>query len=149
MQMCRAALAGALTDITAAAAELDPAAVFVGIASAIVDNGVDTVLADVTQPAAASYPKTAVTTWSTLSDLVDGSPVRDSPIKTFRPPDNTHPTTVSYVILTTLAVAGDLIAFFPVNPSVNLAVTTDSFSVVVRVMLDATGRWDASVKWNG
>lgn len=62
---------------------LDPAAVWVGIFETVVDTGPNTVLADLTRPALADYPRQPITAWGTPYNLQDGSRVVDGPLLQF------------------------------------------------------------------
>lgn len=149
MQLVRSALNSALTDITATGATFDPAALWIGIFSAVVDNGVDTVIGDVTAPDVADYPRQAITAWGTVYSLTDGSPVRDDATKTFTPPDDVTPTSVVGVALYDALTAGNLVGFKLLSVPVSLNTTADRFSIALRLTLDQSGRWDVSVSWNG
>lgn len=149
MQIVKAARDDILDALIAAGGPFDPAALFLGIGSAVVDTGLDTVLADITQADATDYPKQAVTPWGTPYTLTDGRRVVDGPALQFVPPDNTSPQSIGVWILASALTGGTLKAFQVVDPPVLLETTDNSWTIVVRLTVDPDGRWDVSVAWNG
>lgn len=138
-----------LEDLIATGATFDPAGTWLTIFSGLVNNGPDTITADLTEPVLADYPRKALTTWGTPYLLAGGSAVVDSAIKVYAPPDNTHPFSILGFALVDAATAGALIEFVILPTPVNLVVTTDHWSISVRLTVDVNGVWDVSINWDG
>jgi hypothetical protein len=139
---------GILAEMIETGGTFDPAATWVGIGSALANNGVNTVTANITEDTT-NYPRQAITTWGTPYVLADGSAVVDSTIKIFVPPDNVHPTIVVVTGLFSALTAGNLLKFDAVYPPISLSTTLDHWNLVVRLRVDPAGQWDVSVSWNG
>jgi len=136
----------ALLDAAVAAlGPWDPAAVFLGMALAITDNGQATVLADVTPGTGALATRQAVTPWSATFGLPDGRRGKDGPLLTFSPASSAEAQTLVGYYLADAAVAGNLLGFgFFVDP----VFLVDEFSdhkQVIRLVIDPDGRWDSLV----
>jgi len=140
---------GIMAGITEAGNILDPAAVFVGVFESIVNNGLATVIGDVTQPAGDPGDRSAVTTWAAANVMTDGRLVRDAPARVFRPADDTESTTVQGWYIASAATDGTLLGFGFFTTPIPLPDENSSVTVVVRVTVDPDGRWDASEWWNG
>jgi len=128
---------------------LDPAAVFVGVFSAIVDTGRNTLLADITRPDGTGFDLTAVTTWGAVHDLIDGRRATDAPAKVFAPTDDTEATTVLGWYTASAATAGNLLQFGYFDAPVALPDEFSQVTVIVRITVDPEGRWDATVSIDG
>jgi|SRR5882672_1020732 len=146
--LTRTSTDGILADMIATGGIFDPAATWVGIGSALVDNGVNTVTANLTEDTT-NYPRQPITAWGTPRVLIDGSAVVDSGLHHFVPPDNVHPTLIVVFGLFSALTAGLLKEFVLVTPPIGLTVTTDQWSLVVRLRVNPAGEWDVSVSWDG
>lgn len=149
MQLTQRLLDGIMAGITETGNILDPAAVFVGLMTAVSDSGLNTVIGDITEPTGDPGVRIAITAWGTAYRLVNGCVVRDGPSMTWRPADNTEACTVIGWYMADAITAGNLLSFglFPVPyflPDENY-----SASVVARVTVDPSGQWDATTSWNG
>lgn len=149
MQLVWDQLEAMLADLTAAAASFDPSAVYIGIYTAITPHGVNTVLTDLTTPPVADIPRVAVTTWGAAYRLSDGRVARDSPIATFVPGGGTTSVTVAGWYLADASTSGNLIAYQAIAAPVSLPSADYQWSLVLRLTVDPSGRWDASLSWNG
>jgi hypothetical protein len=149
MPIVHHALDAALGDATATGGAFDPAATYVTLLTAITDNGVNTVLADLTEPTLADYPRQLVTAWGTAYRLTGGSPVRDGPLMQFRPPDNVHPIVVVGYAYVDASTAGNLLDFERLPEPVALNLTTDVLDIVPRVTAPASGPWFVDETWDG
>lgn len=139
-----------MAAIKAATKIYDPADVFVGVAEAIVDNGRNTVLADITPPAGAGVAaRQAVTTWSDPYVRPNGQEVVDSPLLDFRPANATEATSVVGWYAADALVAGNLIAYGVFPASIPLPDEFASCPVIMRVVVDPNGTWDSTVVLNG
>lgn len=128
---------------------LDPLAVFVGVFTEIQNNGLATVMANVTRPAGAMALGVAVTTWGSPHTLTDGRRVVDAPAKTFSPADATEGTVLTGWCLTTTAGGGTLLQFGYFAGPVPMPDENTDVTVIARVSVDPDGRWDATVSING
>jgi hypothetical protein len=143
------ALDAVLTNATATGGAFDPAATYVGLLTAIIDNGVNTVRADLTEAVVADYPRMVVTAWSALYHLSGGSPAVDGPLMQFRPPDDTHPILVVGYAYFDAATAGNLLDFERLAEPVPLNTTSDVLDIVPRLTAPAGGPWTADQTWDG
>lgn len=128
----------------------DPTTLYIGLAEAINDNGIDTVMADVTEPAGTAGDRQAVTTWTGAHVKTDGAAMVDSPMRTFRPTDYTEATTVSYWYVADAATAGNLVAFGPIAPPISLPDEDYAVSIVLHAIVSPeTLRWFEATIMNG
>jgi hypothetical protein len=139
----------ALADMIAASAVFDPAAVFVGVATNIMDKGALTSMTDVTEATGKMATREAVTTWGAPYMMNDGRAVVDSPNKVFAPLDATEQQVLTHFFLADAAAAGNLLYFEVLPEPAALADENDHLTVVIRLTVDPAGRWSASVSWNG
>lgn len=146
MQLVRPSIDGILGDLIAVGGTFDPAATFAGVGQVIDPHGANTVIGDITPPMGAAATRQAVA-WGTPYELNDGSAVVDSDPVTFTPAGIEEGTVVC-VYLATLAVAGALKAYMMEAPAVNIS-AVHPYSVVLRLVVDPTGRWSVSFSWNG
>lgn len=146
MTMVRTQIDAVLDAIIATGGPFDPAATWVGIAQAITPTGIDTVMADITPPTGAAATRQLVV-WGTPSILDDGSAVVDATARVFRPA-GVETATVAAVFLADALTAGALLAFLMENDFPNLDVD-HPYTVVIRLVVDPTGRWSVSFAWNG
>lgn len=138
-----------LLAITDTGGPLDPAATFLGVYTAIDDQGQDTLLADVVQATGAMAVRQALTTWSTPSRMADGRWVCDSPAYEFRPASSAESQVLTGSFLATLATLGALKGYEDFPGPVALPDEDHSVSLVVRAAVDPTGRWGTQIVWNG
>lgn len=149
MQLVHEAIDTALANLIATDAAFDPEAVWIGIFSAITDNGVDTVIGDLVMEADADYPRQTLDAWGTPYRLSNGSPVAEAGPFHFAPPDADHPTVVAGYALFDAVTAGNLVGYVILDEPVALNVPTDNFSVIVRLQLPASGDYSRDVTYNG
>jgi hypothetical protein len=140
---------GIMAGIIEAGNILDPAAVFIGVFSAINDVGRATILADITRPTGLGFNLTAVTTWGAQHNLTDGRRAVDAPVKVFSPVDNTEATTVLGWYVASAATAGTLYQFGYFPSAIPLPDESSQVTVVLRFTVDPNARWDATVSING
>lgn len=138
-----------LTNIIATGRAYDPADTFVGVFVQITDNGLDTVLADLTLGTGDLLTRTAVTAWGTPYDLTDGRRVVDGPAIEFRPADETEGTVVRGWYFANASSAGDVLAWGLFPAPVTLVDENSAVTVIPRLTVDPDGRWDAAVVFNG
>lgn len=149
MQLTQAKLDAALGDLIATGATFDPAAVFLGVATAIEPGGLATLLSDLTQATGAMATRQAVTAWGDTMHLVDGSSAVEGPLMTFAPASSSESQTLVAWFLADALTAGNLIAYGLIDPAVPLPDQYNSWNIVLRLTLDPNGQWDASNSWNG
>lgn len=149
MQMTAAIRDALLEALTATDAPLDPAAVFMGVGTAITPSGLNTVLADITQATGAMAVRKPVTTWSDVFTLTNGTAYVSGPVMTFSPASSSEAQTLSVWFIADALTAGNLIAYGIISPSVPLADHSQSWSIVLRVTLDPSAQWSAEVTFNG
>lgn len=146
MQLVRDQIDAILAALIDTGGPFDEAATFVGVAQELVNNGIGTVIGDVTPPTGAAATRQAVT-WGTPYILNDGSAVVDSNAFNFAPA-GVETGTVVAVYLATLATSGALRAFMVEQPPVTISLH-HTYSAVLRLVVDPRGRWSVSFSWNG
>jgi len=140
---------GIMADITATGGSLDPAAVFVGVGTAVNDQGLATLLSDITQATGALATRQEVTTWSSAYVLNDGRAVRDGPLMHFKPASSSEAQTLQVWFIADALTAGNLLAYGLIFPAVPLPDQFAVWSIVLRVTVDPAGQWSAEVTYNG
>lgn len=148
MQLTSYALASALEDLIAVSGIFDPADVWVGCYSTVVDQGLATTVADVTPCTGSLAPLQQVSEWSPVYTDKAGVEVCDAGVMRFTPSSTADAQTVQGIYLMSAASGGDLLGFVPFATSVPLAGPQNILSVVVRLTLDPSGQWDATVTWD-
>lgn len=127
----------------------DPATLFLGLFSAVTDNGPQTVLADVTQATGAVATRVALTPWGAPYKLNDGRWVVDAPPAAFSPANAGEGQVVTGYFIASLAVAGVLKAWDLFDAPVNLVDEFSQVTVIFRLTVDPDGRWSESIVFNG
>jgi len=138
-----------LANLIDAAAAFDPAATFLGVATALDDQGPITDLADVTQATGAMATRQALTTWGAPYKMADGRWVADSPLRIFSPASAAEAQIITHWFYASLAVAGVLMAWGELADPVSLPDENANLNIVPRITLDPDGRWSAEVVFNG
>lgn len=149
MQLCDNALQGILAGITETGNIFDPAATYVGVATALTDNGQLTTMTDVTEGTGDLATRQAVTAWGSPYKLVDGRWAVDGPLMSFRVADNTEAQTITNWFLASASTAGTLRGFGLISPPANLPDEFAEWSIVLRLTVDPDGRWSAEITFNG
>lgn len=148
-QMVATARDGVMTNVTAGGRIYDPAAVFVGLFTALTPRGVNTVIGDLTEPTGDPGDRQAVTAWGTAYLLNDGSVVRDGPLISWRPADDTEACTVLGWFWATADSAGSLLEYAFFDNPIPLPDETYAVNIVPRLVVDPSGTWEASVVIDG
>lgn len=138
-----------LAKLIAATGPLDPAALFMGVFTAVVDHGLDTVIADLTVPTGAPGTRQAVTPWGAPYNLLTGAYVVDGPALVFRPASSAEACTVVGWYLSNAAVAGNLLRFGLLTEPVVLTDELDALTLIFRAIVDPAGQWDGLVEIDG
>lgn len=149
MQMTAAIRNALLEALTATDAPLDPAATFLGVGTAITQSGLNTQLSDITQATGAMATRQAVTTWSNVFTLSNGTAYQNAPLKTFAPASASEAQTLTCWFIADALTAGNLIAFGLINPPIPLPDENSSWSIVLRVTLDPNAQWSAEITFDG
>lgn len=149
MQMTADTRDGLMADISATGATLDPAALWVGVGTAVDQQGLATVLADISQATGAMATRQAIAAWSTTYTLNDGRAVRDGPLLHFKPASSSEGQALAVWFLADALTAGNLVAYGVIFPTVNLPDQHSVWSIVPRITLDPLGRWSAEITYNG
>lgn len=145
MTQTDAVLKAILEKMIAAGGPYDPAALFVGVATAVVDLGVLTTQANVTEATGAMATRVACTPWGSPYKLADGRWVVDGPVCVFAPASAAEAQTLSHVFLNSAAAAGTLKAFKPITPVASMVDENSQFNIHIRLTVDKDGRWDQNV----
>lgn len=123
----------------------DPAALFLGVATAAVDNGAATVQADITEATGAMATRIAVTPWGAPYKLADGRWVADGPVCNFSPLNETEAQVLNWWFLNGAAAAGVLKAFAAISPGKSMNDENSNLAVIPRLTIDPEGRFSAEV----
>lgn len=145
-QLVRDQIDGILAALIATGGPYDPAGLWVGVYQSIVDNGIETVMADVTAPTGAAATRQAVT-WGTPYQLTDGSAVVDSTAKIFRP-TGSETGVAAGAYLADALTSGNLLQYFRENDPANID-ASHPYTVILRLVVDPAGRWSLSFGWDG
>jgi hypothetical protein len=149
MQIVTPSLLAALGDIIATGATFDPAATYLGLATAITNHGITTDMTDVTPPSGALATRKLLAAFTAAYDLENGCVVADANLLTWATASSGDATTIANWYLADALTAGNLLGFGPVTPPAVVPYPGGRFSMVFRITLDPRGQWDASVYWNG
>lgn len=144
MKQAAATLKAWLEKAIAATGPFDPAALFIGVYTAITDNGQDTVQADVTEGTGALATRVAVTPWSAVYKLADGRWCADGPLCTFSPASAAEAQTVAGWFLNSAAAAGTLKAFEPLPSARPLPDENADLKIIPRLTIDPDGRFSVT-----
>jgi hypothetical protein len=128
---------------------MDPAAVWIGVGSSVVQHGVDTTLADITAGTGALATRKPITAWGTSYVLNDGRAAVDGPLMTWRPASAAEAQSIGVWYMADALTAGNLLAYGLVNPAVQLADETDQWALIMRLTLDPAAKWSAEISFNG
>lgn len=146
LQLVRDQIDAILAALIATGGPFDPAGTWVGVFQSIDPHGIDTVLGDLTMPTGAAATRQAIA-WGAPHVLTDGSAVVDATARVFTPA-GAEEGSVAGIYLADALTAGNLLAYAPEAPPVPID-ATHPYSVVVRLVVDPTGRWSVSFSWNG
>jgi len=138
-------LEGILSAAIDTGGPLDPADTYVGLYTAGPTTTPPATVADFTLPDATDAPAKLITAWTAPYKLVDGRWAVQGNLLTWRLPDADNPFTAVGHYLADALTAGNVLAYKPIAPGVNLPDATRSLSVVVRVTLDPNGQWDSTI----
>lgn len=127
----------------------DPAALFMGVFTAIDDHGVNTVIGDLTEGTGDLATRVAVTPWGASHKLSDGRWAADGPPCSFTPADDTESQLVTGWFLASASTAGTLKAWATIAEGVSLANEFRTLTVIPRICVDPSGRWSAEVVYDG
>lgn len=149
MTLTDAQMRAMLTALTATGGPFDPAATYLGVATAIADHGSATVQADVTAPPGAAATRGVLASFDGPFKLSDGRWVMEAPSQNFGIASSADACILANWFLNSAAAAGTLKGFGSIFPTVSLVDQYSEFQFVFRLVVDPQGRWDASVQWNG
>lgn len=149
IKLTDAVLQAILNQVIAALGPFNPAALFLGVATAVNDQGSATTLADITEGAGDLATREAVTPWGTPYKMANGDWVVDGPLCTFKPADATEAATISHFFYASAAVAGTLKAWGALSTPVQLVDGNSQLTIIPRLVVDKTGVWSAEAHFNG
>lgn len=148
MQLTSYALQKIATELIAASAIFDPTKVFIGIATTIVPNGINTAFSAITPAPGSLAPLQEITTWGTPYLAKNNLEVVDSGIHTFSPTTPTDAATIVGWYIMDAANGGNLLGFGFLTAPVTLAGPQNQLSIVLRLSVDPSGTWDVSMDWD-
>lgn len=138
-----------LTQAIATGGPFDPAALFLGMATAVTDKGGATALGDVTEATGAMATRVAISAWGTPQKMLDGRWCVDAAAKVFKPASSGEAQTLTHAFLVSASTAGTLKAFKALTSPKELVDETRALTYVWRLTIDPNGNFDANVYWNG
>jgi hypothetical protein len=148
VQLTQYALDLALTDLTETGRVFSPTDVWLGIATAITNNGLNTLITDITPAPGTLAPLQEVTTWGPVYAAKNGLDVVDGPIMRFSPTTSADAATIVGWYIMDAATAGNLLGFGFLPLAVTLNGPENILSIVLRLSLDPAGTWDVSMTWD-
>jgi len=149
VQITKAARDAMFLNIKAAAGAWDPADTFIGIATAIASSGLDTLLADVTEPAGTVGDRVVLAAFGAPYTLINGDRVADTDAIEFRPASSADACVVVGYYLTDDLAAGILKGFEYFAAPIALPDENAAVTIVFRLTLSPAGTWSASVVIDG
>lgn len=149
MQLTQTQLDAALGDMIATGGAFDPAATFVGVATAVNGQGLLTLMSDLTKATGAMATAVAVTAWSDVYHLGDGRSAVDGPLMTFAPANAGESQVLTAWYVGNLATSTVLYGYGAISPPAILTDEFHSWSIVLRLTLDPSGQWSAEVTFDG
>lgn len=149
MQLTQTTLTTGLSDLVATGNAFDPAATFLGVATALTNNGLNTTMSNVTPATGAMSARTKMSPWTGPYLTIAGQAYLIGPEAVFSPASSAEAQTLAAWFLSSASVAGNLLGFGVINPPVNLPNSTRQWGIVMRLSLDSNGVWDVSVAFNG
>ena len=148
MQLTSYALQKIASELIAAGEIFDPTKVFLGIATAIVPNGINTSVAAITPAPGSLAPMQEITTWGPPYLAKNNLEVVDSGIHTFSPTTTADSATIVGWYIMDAASGGNLIGFGFLPAPVTLSGPQNVLSIVLRLSVDPAGTWDVSMDWD-
>jgi len=142
-------LEGVASDLRKTGATFDPATTYVGLATAVVNNGVNTVLSNLTEATYTGYARALGSPWAGPYQLNTGSTYFQGVMNKFVGPSDDSGENIVAFFLVDAETAGDLLYFVVLDTPVGLFSTLDALDVMLRIEQDAAANWDASIIANG
>lgn len=136
---------GVFAAATAAGKVLDPADVFAGLYIDGPTPSPPVTVDDFTLPDATDVPAKAVTAWTDPFELIDGRWCIQSNLLTWRLPDADNAFAAGGFYLADALTGGNVLTWVAFGTPINFPDENSEYSLVVRLVLDPTGEWDASV----
>lgn len=149
MQLTQAQLDAALGNLIATGATFDPAALYLGVGTAIVQAGLQTQLSAITQATGAMATRQSIASWSSVYHLQNGCSAVDAPVKRFAPASSSEAQILACWFLASALTMGNLLAYGLITPNVSLTDASTEWAIVLRLCLDPRGQWSAEVTFNG
>ena len=109
---------------------------FIMLATAITDNGPDTVLTNLTEATFTGYGRIAAGTWGPGYRDQQGRSCTDSAEALFQPTDSLNPNAIVAVCLVSAATAGTLLAYEVLPQPFQLPTNLQAMHVVATVCMD-------------
>ncbi|MGH3526755.1 MAG: hypothetical protein ACRDQ6_05520 [Pseudonocardiaceae bacterium] len=148
MQLTSLALKEAMTALTDSGGVFDPTKLWIGVATAIVPNGINTALTAITPAPGTLAPLQEILSWGPAYLSKGNLETVDSGIHTFSPTTVADAALIVGWYLMDAASGGNLIAFGFLAVSAPLAGPQNVLSIVLRITVDPAGTWDVSQSWD-
>lgn len=148
MQLTSFALLHIAENLVSTGKIFDPTKVFLGVATAIVPNGTNEAIADITPAPGSLAPLQEVAAWSAPYQSKNNLEVVDAGILTFSPTTADDQAIIIGWYIMDAASAGNLLGYGFLPAPVSLAGPQNILSIVLRLSIDPAGTWDVSVDWD-
>lgn len=149
VQIVEATLAAVAGDVVATGGAFDPTGCFLGVGTALVDLGTATELTNITQATGGLATRQEVTAWSGPFTMADGTIYYEGPRMIFHPSSEDAGSILVVWFLATALTAGELIAYGAITPPANLSLSTDAWTIVLRITIGAGAVGSAEIQANG
>ncbi len=133
----------------ATGAVYDPASTYVGLYTAAVLNGLNTVMANLTEAAYTGYARKLASPWAGPYQLLSGGIFYQGSLLKFVGPSDATGQTVSGFFLADAATSGNLLYYVSFTTPIGLLTALDALDLVVRVNQDPLATFDVSIIANG
>lgn len=149
MQLTEATLQAIAAALIPTSGVFDPAATYVGMATALTPLGLATTMAQVTEAIGTGFARKLITSWAGPYELEGGAIYYEAPAQIWHLGSSDAAQTVVWFFLNTASTAGNLIAFAMLAAPWIASTPLDALTFVMRVVVDPTGQWSAEVSFNG
>lgn len=138
-----------LSDLIATGGIFDDTACWMGLYTAINNQGVNTVLADLTQATGAMATRQPLGAWGSVHHKSDGRSVVDNIPILWSPASSSESQTVQGFFIADALTAGNLICFEPLANPLPMPDQFALLTIIFRLVADPMANWDATVIYNG
>jgi hypothetical protein len=136
-------------SLVATGGPLDPAATWAGVATAIANMGLNTVMSNITEATGAMATRKSITAWNGPFISNTGSVYYEGPLMIWKPASSAEAQSLVAWFLADALTAGNLLYFQTIAPPITLPDELHQASLVLRMNVPSVGVYDLSVVFNG